>query len=48
MREPTSLLTLVQRGFASGSVGKQLVKLGFVGAGGINFGTPGRIWPIAL
>lgn len=32
----------VQRSFTSSSAGKKLVKLGFVGAGGINFGTPGN------
>lgn len=39
--EVSSAWNSLQRGFATSSVGKELVKLGFVGAGGINFGTPG-------
>ena len=42
-------MSLLQRGLANSSVGKKLIKLGFVGAGGINFGTPGewnfKAWP---
>ena len=45
VRQSSSWTVLAgQPSFSSSSAGQQLVKLGFVGAGGINFGTPEGPW----
>ncbi len=39
-----SCIHCVQRGMATSSIGKKVLKLGYIGAGGINFGTPEGPW----